>query len=268
MAVDPFEHVMDSSEWHFLESLKWTIHLPVIGRFTITKFMILELLAAGLIIAIYVPVARRAQNGETPRGGFWNTFESILTFLRDKVARPCIGEHEADRYVPFIWTTFLFILICNLLGLIPWLGSPTASITVTGALALCAFLVIHGGAVFEMGVGHYLKSYVPHIDVPFGMGYVIIPMIVIIEAVGNLIKAFVLAVRLFANMFAGHTVLAVILGFIVMARYATLFWPITFASVLGVTALSLLELFVAFLQAFIFTFLTALFIGMALHPQH
>src|SRR5205823_8822054 len=104
----------------------------------------------------------------------------------------------------------------------------------------------------------------------FGMGYLLIPMIVGIEILGHFIKAFVLAVRLFANMLAGHTVLAVILLFIVMASQTSwyLFWPITIGSVLGVTALSLLELFVAFLQAFIFTFLTSLFLGMTLHPQH
>ena len=95
-------------------------------------------------------------------------------------------------------------------------------------------------------------------------------MIVVIEVVGNFIKAFVLAVRLFANMFAGHTVLAVILFFIIMSKDAAwyLAGSITLASVLGVTALSLLELFVAFLQAFIFVFLTALFMGSMLHPEH
>jgi F-type H+-transporting ATPase subunit a len=274
MAADPFEHVMDSKHWHLFESLGLEFHLPKIPifgyEFQITKFMVLELVAAVLILLIFIPMARRARSGEPPRGFFWNCFESVLTFLRDKVAKPNIGEHDADRFVPFIWTVFLFVLFCNLLGMFPFLGSPTASITVTGTLALCAFLVIHGGAVAKMGPLPYLKAHAPHAEVPFGIGYLLIPMIVAIEVLGHFIKAFVLAVRLFANMFAGHTVLAVILGFIVMAKGAALylFAPITIASVLGVTALSLLELFVAFLQAFIFTFLTALFLGMALHPQH
>ena len=165
---------------------------------------------------------------------------------------------------------FLFILFCNLLGMVPFLGSPTASISVTGALAIIAFFTIHGSAVAKMGIGHYLKSYIPHVEVPFGMGYFLIPMIVVIEVLGNFIKAFVLAVRLFANMFAGHTVVAVLLLFIVMVKDQgpALFWPVTAASVLGVTALSLLELFVACLQAFIFTFLTSLFLGSALRPEH
>jgi F-type H+-transporting ATPase subunit a len=152
----------------------------------------------------------------------------------------------------------------------PFLGSPTGSFTVTLMLAIIAFCAIHGSAIAAHGLGHYLKSYVPHVDVPFGMGYVLIPMIVVIEVIGNFIKGFVLAVRLFANMFAGHTVLAFILFFIIMSKDAVwyLAGSITVASVLGVAALSILELFVAFLQAFIFVFLTALFMGSMLHPEH
>src|SRR5207245_3433508 len=105
---------------------------------------------------------------------------------------------------------------------------------------------------------------------PLLIGVFLIPMSAAIEIMGHFIKAFVLAVRLFANMLAGHTVLAVILLFIVMAQGTSwyMFWPITVGSIVGVTLLSLLELFVAFLQAFIFTFLTSLFLGMTLHPEH
>jgi F-type H+-transporting ATPase subunit a len=228
------------------------------------------LLAAGLMLAIFIPLARRARTGEPPRGVFWNCFEVLLTFIRDKVAKPYLGEHDADKYVPFLWTQFIFILFCNLLGMFPFLGSPTASISVTAALAIMAFAVIHASPIAKLGVAGYLKSYVPHMEVPFGMGYFIVPMIVAIEALGQFIKAFVLAVRLFANMFAGHTVLAVILLFIIMSKGAPdyISWPIAIGSVVGVTLLSLLELFVAFLQAFIFTFLTSLFLGSTLHPAH
>ncbi len=266
MAATPFEHVMDSKTWDFSESLGLRIHLP----FFLTKFMVLELLAAGAIIAIYVPLARRAQNGDPVRGRFWNAFESLLTFIRDQVAKPTIGEHEADRFVPFLWTMFLFILFCNLLGLFPYMGSPTASLAVTGVLALLSALVIHGAPVAKMGFVHYLKSYLPHLDLPFKMQYFLVPMIFVIEIFGHGIKAVILAVRLFANMFAGHMVLAVILLFIVMARNTAwyLFWPITGASILGVAALSLLELLVGFIQAYVFVFLTAIFLGSTLHPQH
>jgi F-type H+-transporting ATPase subunit a len=285
---DPFDHVRDQKTWHFISNDvtgDWSIQLPSIfeipgytifgytvppHHFQLTKFMILEVVAAIIIIVIYVPLARRASSGAPPKGFFWNTFESVLTFIRDEVAKPNIGEHDADKYVPFLWTLFLFILACNLLGMLPFLGSPTGAFSVTLALAAIAFFAIHGYAIAAHGRGHYLKSFVPHIDVPFGMGYLLIPMIVAIEVVGHFIKAFVLAVRLFANMFAGHTVLAFILFFIIMAQGASplLSGTITAGSVLGVTALSLLELFVAFLQAFIFVFLTSLFMGSMLHPEH
>ena len=268
-ALDPFEHVLDTDEWHIVDCWNISIHLPKIFGFQITKFMVLQLLAAGVILAIFIPIARRAQDGSPPRGIFWNFFESFLTFIRDQVAKPSIG-HDADRYVPILWTVFLYILICNLFGMIPFLASPTASISVTGGLALIAFFVIHGGAVAKLGPIQYLKSYVPQFEVPIAVGIFLIPMIIFIEAFGNLIKAIVLAVRLFANMLGGHTVLSVILLFIVMVKDQAwyIFVPITAVSVLGVVALSLLELFVAFLQAYIFTFLTSLFLGMTLHPEH
>jgi F-type H+-transporting ATPase subunit a len=266
MEGNPFEHVMDSQEWEFLESLGLKIHLPGF----LTKFMILELIVAGLIVAIYFPLAKRVQTGQPVRGLFWNAFESLLVFVRDQVAKPTIGEHEADRFVPFLWTMFLFVLFCNLLGLFPYMGSPTASIVVTAVLALFSGLVIHGSPIAKMGFGRYVKSYMPHMELPFGLGYFLAPMIFGIEIFGHFIKVMVLAVRLFANMFAGHTVLAVILMFIVMAKNTAwyLFWPVTGFSVSGVAALSLLELLVGFIQAYVFVFLTAIFLGSTLHPQH
>jgi F-type H+-transporting ATPase subunit a len=121
-----------------------------------------------------------------------------------------------------------------------------------------------------MGFGPYLQSLWPHMEIPFGIGYFLKPMIFFIDLLGTVIKSGVLAVRLFANIFAGHTVLAMILSFIILAASTgPLLWgTISGASVAGVVALSFLELFVAFLHAYIFVFLTALFIGMAMHPQH
>lgn len=277
---DAFEEFQDSYVWTFFKNAliylefelpRWEIR---IGNYVISeglsKFMILELIAAGLVAAIYIPLARRLQQGEAPQGAWDNAFEAVLTFLRNDVARPNIGEHDADKYVPFLWTLFLFILFCNLLGMIPFMGSPTANLYVTGGLAIICFFALHGCAMAKMGFISYVKSLWPHMHVPFGMGFVLKPMIMVLELLGTFIKSFVLAVRLFANMFAGHTVLAMILGFIIMAKGAhiALWATVTGSSVLGVVALSLLELFVAFLQAYIFVFLTSLFMGMALHPQH
>jgi F-type H+-transporting ATPase subunit a len=277
--ANPFEHVQDNKHaWVISERLFGGIEIPlphIPGTdLYVTKFMILELVAAVLIVAIFIPLCRSAAKGGLPRGPWWNAFESLLTFIRDDVAKPSLGEHDADRYVPFLWTLFLFILFMNLLGMIPFMGSPTASIWVTGGLAVCSFIMMHAAAIVKMGGFHYLQSLWPHIDIGEGLlsktfGFVLSVLIMGIELMGTVIKSFVLAVRLFANMFAGHMVLAMILGFIVLAGNSIVLWPfVTFFSVVGVVALSLLELFVAFLQAYIFVFLTALFVGMSLHPSH
>jgi F-type H+-transporting ATPase subunit a len=267
---DAMGHVMDDESWHFFYSFGSHVHLPKIFGFQITKFMILELLAAGLILLIYIPLARRVNSGEPLKGWKDNMFECLLTFVRNEIAKPGIGEHDADKYVPFLWTMFLFILFNNLLGIFPFAGSPTANIYMTGGLALCVFFAIHGSAIAKMGFVHYLESMWPHFDVPYGLGFPLKLFIFFIEIFGVLVKNAVLAVRLFANMFAGHMVLATILIFIYAAKTVGDFmWgTITLSSVSGIVLLSLLEIFVAFLQTYIFVFLTALFMGMALHPQH
>jgi len=218
MAHDPKDHVMDSPGFEFFTSLfkdEVVLHLPKIGNFQITKFMILELIAAILIIAIYVPLARRVRSGALPKGAWWNAFESLLTFIRNEVAKPTLdpppghGEHhdyghehhdhshdekphaahaephappsglsEADRYVPFLWTVFLFVLFCNLLGMLPFMGSPTASIWVTGALAACSFVMMHGAAMVKVGPVRYFASQWPKIEIDLpvvgkGMAFVL-----------------------------------------------------------------------------------------------
>jgi F-type H+-transporting ATPase subunit a len=274
------DHVMDTYDWHLFMTFAPT-HIPLphttvhIGDKEVTiglsKFMILQVIAAGLVALFYIPMGRRLQNGEVPRGWSINVREVLLTFVRDNIAKPNIGEHDADKFVPFLWTLFLFILFNNLLGMVPLFGSATGSIFVTLGLAIVVFFAIHGSAIAKMGFGPYLLSMWPHIDVPIpGAGFIIKLFVFLIEIMGVLVRNLVLAVRLFANMFAGHMVLATILIFIWAARNTNpaLWATITLSSVVGQVALSLLELFVAFLQAFIFVFLASLFMGMALHPEH
>ena len=235
----------------------------------ITKFMILEVVVALAICVFFVLLAKGLRGGAIARGRFRNLLEVFLLYIRDEVARPCIGKADADRFVPFLWTLFLFVLGCNLIGMVPWLGSPTGALAVTGALAFATFSVVVGTGVAKMGVVGFLKAQVPHMDLPGPIAVVLIPLIFVIEILGMLIKHSVLAVRLLANMMAGHVVLAAILGFIGASVTAgSVIWgSVTVASVFGATAISLLELFVAFLQAYIFTFLSALFIGAAVHPH-
>lgn len=261
-AVNFFEHVLDTRQWHFFETLGLGFTLPSF----LSKFIVLELIACGLIAFFYIRLANRIKDGSPARGWGWNLLETLVTFIRDEVAKPTLGEEDCDRFVPFLWTMFLFIAFNNLFGLIPFMGSATGSLWVTGALALCSFAVIHGSAVAKHGPVHYLKSYVPHIEAPGGKFIAL--FIAFMEIVGHGIKTFVLAVRLFANIFAGHTVLAVILAFVLLARNSQLFWPISFGSVIFIVALSFLELFIAFLQAYVFVYLTSIFLSMTLHPEH
>jgi F-type H+-transporting ATPase subunit a len=240
--------------------------------FKLTKFMVLELVAALLIAAIFIPLAAKARRQDRPRGKLWNLFEAMLVFIRDQVARPAIAHdphhnHEADKFLPFLWTIFFFVLVCNLLGLLPWMGSATGALATTGALALITFLVVIGAGMFNRGPIGFWIGQVPHMDLPGPIAILLKPMVFAIEILGLLIKHFVLAVRLLANMMAGHLVLAVIVAFIGASASYLAWWGVMPASVLGATALSLLELFVAFLQAYIFTFLSALFIGMAIHEH-
>ena len=260
------------------ESSEPIIKMPDLGSLSdliepfdlhITKFMILELIGAIALILLFVGLAAhiRRQRPGAPKGVLWNSLESMLLFIRDDVARPAIG-HDGDKFLPFLWSLFFFVLTCNFLGMLPWLGSPTGALATTGALAFITFLkvVISGSA--EMGVIGFWKNQVPHMDLPVYMFPLKIG-IFFIELLGLFIKHFVLAVRLLANMMAGHLVLAVIVAFIAAAWQlpTALSGSVTVASVLGATALSMLELFVAFLQAYIFTFLSALFIGSAVHPH-
>ena len=275
--IDPFAHVADSDHFEIFDSAHIGFHLPA----PITKFMVMELLAAGLLLWGFIWVARKIATGDVPRGRLWNFLEWVLLFIRDQVAKPALGEHDYKRFLPYLWTVFLFVLVMNLTGMIPFMASATASLAVTAALALVSFIVIHyNGYVNNHGFMGYMKTFIPHIEMNDPVMRILGPPILVgmffLEILSAFIRSIVLAVRLFANMLAGHTVLFIILSFIAMIGHAAydssmanwLFWPITGMSVGMVLALSMLELFVACLQAFVFTFLTAIYIGLAMHPQH
>jgi F-type H+-transporting ATPase subunit a len=244
-----------------------------VGEYGFTNHLVM-LIASALLLMLVLPIAARAQ-GIVP-SGLRNLVEAVLQFIREEVARPILGE-ATDKYVPILWTFFFLILTANLLGMIPLGavgasldahlqhigGTATGNLSITAGLALCAFLFIHGAGIREQGLGHYVKHFVP--SVPWWL----LPLFIVLEIVAALVKPFALAVRLFANMLAGHIVLGVIVGFGVLGlTVGGAFYGVTFASLLGAVALSLLELFVAFLQAYVFTFLTTLFVGMAVHPEH
>ncbi len=370
-AGSPLDHVLPHKlHWH-------------IGPFDVTNQMLMAVVAAVLMLMIFPLLFSRAQT-EAPRGAR-NFFESIMEFLRVEVFRPALKEHT-DRFVPFLWTLFFFILFCNLLGQIPigeiitlFTGEPshlggtaTGTLTTTGALAGCAFMFIHLNGIWQVarslidgtyghhghheehssngtkhhetahdlehhrgqalgadvpqdmraltnptkhyeadehvthqgdgvrqdgthGYGHeahaaamnpvaatmlavplYFWNFAPH---PFKPGpgdsrFMWIPdiliwgLLLLLELIGAAIKPFALMIRLFANMIAGHIVLAALILLIpvsagILAQIG-IGVPVTVLSLL----IRMLELFVAFLQAYIFTFLTTLFIASAVAPEH
>jgi len=225
-------------------------------------------LIAGVLMMLIFPLLVR-QRTIVPRGAR-NLVEAICEFLRDKVIKPHLQENT-DRFVKYLWTLFFFILFCNLLGMIPLDGilyfvvgknhlggTATCNIYITGILAVTAFIMIHLSGIRQQGAWNYVKNFTP--PAPWPM----IPILFVLELLGAFIKPFALAIRLFANMLAGHMVLGALMGLALVSRSYT----ISGVTILGAAILSLLELFVAFLQAYIFTFLTTLFVAAAVHPEH
>ena len=233
--------------------------------FVISKFMILEVVVALILIAVFTALAAKVRNGRPAKGKLWNLFEAFLLFIRDDIARPAIGHHDADRFVPFLWTIFMFVLGSNLLGMLPWLGAPTGSFSVTFGLAMVTFATVIVAGSLRFGIVGFWKNQVPKMGLPLPLAIFIVPMLFFIEVLGLLIKHLVLSIRLLANMVAGHLVLLAIMGLAVAAAASTNWHLTATISVIGSALFSLLELFVAFLQAYVFTFLSALFIGAAVH---
>jgi F-type H+-transporting ATPase subunit a len=260
-ASNPLEHVVDHPLWK--------------GGF-ITSHMIMLLLSAALMLLIFPRITRRYRSGELVPTGTRNFFEAIIIYVREDVARPVLAENT-DRFMPFLWTLFFFILFNNLLGLIPIEaitgyvlphgigGTATGNIYVTGALAAISFVVTQAAGIRANGFGNYAKHFLG--GAPAYMAPIMIP----VEIIGLFVKPFALAIRLFANMCAGHILLAVLIGFPAAAGKALGgggLAGVGIVSIIGATAIMVLEVFVAFLQAYLFTFLTSMFIGQLVVHDH
>ena len=199
--------------------------------------------------------------------GFQNMLEVVILFVRDEIAIPLIGAHKYKKYLPYLLTLFFFILVNNLMGLVPVFpggANVTGNITVTMILALLTFVIV----LFSSN-----KNYWIHIFNPPGVPWwlkIPVPLMPLIELVGVLTKPFVLMIRLFANITAGHIIILGFLGLIfIFGNMSTgLGFVASPFSVFFYLFMGLLELLVAFIQAFIFTLLTALYIGMAIEEEH
>ena len=251
-------HIMDSQtlEVPFVGE----VHLPTLHLFgydlPITKYVVMMWVASALILLVtWLAVRRRSL---APRG-VHNVMEAIVVFVRDELARKNIG-HEGDRYVSYLLSTFMFILMCNLLGLLPYASTATGNIGVTAGLAIMAFVVIQIGGMRQHGVMGHFRNLVPH-----GLPFWLVPIMIPVELASMFTKPFALCIRLFANMTAGHVAILSFFSLVFILKSVLIGVVLSVPLALFISGI---EVLVAFLQAYIFTMLTSLFIGMSVHPQH
>lgn len=257
--LNPLEHVIS----HELFTV------TVLGKELPFTNHMLMITVGSIVLMIALPLVIR-QRQLIPKG-FYNLLETICVFIREDVARPFLKKHT-DRYIPYLWSIFFFILILNLLGMVPFnavigiffgqenhfYGAATANLYVTGAMATFAFFLFHIAGIYEKGFVEYFATLSPKVPWPM------MPFMFFMELISSFVRLFSLAIRLFANILAGHILIAVLLGFIILFKN----FMVASASILATTIMSLLEIFVAFLQAYIFTFLTTIFIGFAISEDH
>jgi F-type H+-transporting ATPase subunit a len=268
---DPMHHVQDGRYLDFSPITK--IPLPAehswqVGPIdmTPTRHVVFLWITSALLLLLFIPAglaAKRREGGRSPGAKRHNAIEAAALYLREQVVIPNIG-HGGEKYAGFLITLFFFILIANLLGLVPFGATATANISVTAALALITFVVVEVSGMIALGPKGYLKTivYIPH-----GLPKWLIPVMAIImtpvELLGKAAKPFALAVRLMANMTAGHIVLLSLfsVGFIMFGG-VVMGGPFVMA-----VALMFLEIFVAFLQAYVFVILSSVFIGLIRHAH-
>ncbi len=242
---------------------------PLLGRF-FTAHHVLLLAVAGFMIWLFLWAAKGITT-KPKKTGLLALLEVGLVFVRDDIVYPWLGEERGRRYLPLFWTIFFFILFSNVIGMTPfplnpWHRTATGNLAVTGALAVIAFVTIQISGMKQHGSGNYWLHLVPH-----GVPKALWPMVWLIELVGLLTKPFALTVRLFANMTAGHAILAVLFGFLWgIAHYtnAAIGASATVATFAFMLFIMLFETLVALIQAYIFTVLTAIFTSLAVAEEH
>ena len=264
------EKAPNKGKIYSLKSEKMGINAPKVYDFSITKTVLAIFISVFLLLFIFISVANKykAGNKKAP-SGMQNLLEPLILFVRDDIAKSSIGEKRYERYMPYLLTIFFFILLNNLLGIIPIFpggANVTGNIAVTGVMAVCTLIITS-----FTGTKHYWLDIVNTPGVPWWLK-VPIPLMPVVEIIGIVTKPFVLMVRLFANMTAGHII---ILGFVSII----IIFGQKFGTAVGVSAgiptvafmvfMDLLELLVAFIQAYVFTLLSALYFGLAyIEPEH
>jgi len=253
-------HIVNSKTWHVTP---WgpTVSFPVWHVFgidmSISLHVAMMLITTVLLVVLLLPASRRATHA--PRGKFAHMVEAFVVFIRDEVVAPNLGKKDTRKWMPFFLTIFFFLLALNLIGLIPGFGTATSNINFTGAFAILIFAVFNLSGIRSNGVIHYFTGLIPP-----GLPFWLLPLMAVIEVVGLFTKAVALALRLFANMTAGHALIFSLLGLIIVFKSHLAAVPLVPFTLF----IYLIEILVAFLQAYIFTLLASLFIGQAVHQDH
>jgi len=259
-------HISDSREIEL--PLVGAVHLPEIKLFgldlSITKHVVMMMVAATLLV-VFLSLAARRRAGEVPTG-FAAAVEAVVEFIRNQIAIPNIGEAFGGKFTPYLCTAFFFILTCNLLGLIPYASTATGNVSVTAALASLTFILTQAMGIKANGLGGYLKH------LTGGVHPAMWPIMIPVEFLGLFTKPFALCIRLYANMTAGHVVILSLIGLIFIfgkgGASPVAGFGIAPVAVGFALFVNILEIMVAFIQAYIFTLLSSLFIGFAAHSQH
>ncbi|MBO6574095.1 MAG: F0F1 ATP synthase subunit A [Rhodothermales bacterium] len=237
----------------------------VVLDMSITRQLLFAWFGMIIVFLLFTSMARKYKAGvgrtSAPKGRLQNTLETLVLFVRDEIARPNLAD-KTDKYLPYLLTVFFFILTCNLIGLVPFGATATSNIMVTAVLATITFVLTQLGGT---------KDHWAHVFNPPGVPGFVKPILVPVELLGLFTKPIALAIRLFANMTAGHLIILSLIGLIF--TFGGLFGTLAGYGVAPVSiAFSLfiycLELLVSFIQAYVFTMLSALFIGMAVVEHH
>ena len=230
-----------------------------------TKHVIWMLIAAFTVGGLLI-FAANAQGRQTRTAGhaqgFAGGIEAMVLYIRNEVILPNVGHH-GNGFAPFLLTQFFFILLCNLWGVFPWGSTATGNISVTATLALITFVVVEAAGVRAQGIGYLSTIFYWNKDLPVALRVPMLLLLTPIEIVGKIAKPFALMIRLFANMTAGHIVVLALIGMIFAFKSLASGAPFVMA-----VAINVLELFVAFLQAFVFTLLSSVFIGQIREAHH
>jgi F-type H+-transporting ATPase subunit a len=274
------DHAADHYSLHFepFPPIEWDPHLlefhlaGLTVNMTPTKHLIYMVFAAAMVFLVMWRAGKRLEvqrAGENAPKGWANAVEGLALWVRNDVAIENIGHENGPKFAPYIMSLFFFILFCNLLGLVPWGATPTSNLAVTAALAVISLVVIEVSGMIKLGFGGYMRTIFPKVAGIEGPGAVVLSVALgPIEFMGKLVKPIALSIRLFGNMTAGHFVILALFGIIFLfgnIEYAR--WAIGGAAALLVLAIMLLELIVAFVQAYVFTLITAVLIGLMQHEH-